>query len=172
MEENERNLWRRLDVLHEEIKEITEKLSCMRNQKESGTEIHRVGRFEEMLSREIQRCQRYNRYCVAAIVPATGREPSTIMQAAFKCFREMDLVDLLDGYSGSSCHPTTGDHVYLAILMPETQREGGHTAMQRALSVLQTDTGRYGLAAYPDDATNSGELLKRAMTEVECKATL
>ncbi|MEI6809688.1 MAG: hypothetical protein WCN95_13285, partial [bacterium] len=114
MDESESNLWRRLDVLHEEIKEVIEKLSCMRNQNEGGPEIDRIGRFKAMLSREIQRSQRYNHYCVTAVVPVTGKGPSEIMQAAFKCFREMDLVDLIDGNSESRDRPATGTPMYLA----------------------------------------------------------
>jgi len=102
MDETEHGLWVQLDALYSRINEILIKLSSLRPGDKEGEEsgMGRNRRLGELVKKEIQRSHRYNHYCVAAMVEITGRKPSEIMQTALKCFRKMDMVDLLESELG------------------------------------------------------------------------
>lgn len=160
---SERELLERLERLFAEVNEVIEALACLRSPDGAGSDMLSPHGFSAMLKREVQRSQRCNHYCVAALVPVTGQGVAGFIKAGLACFRETDVLGLLEGGIGESDGGAGIRPVYLGILLPETDREGGQVAVRRAARVLQPETGRYGLAACPDDATSASDLLKRAM---------
>ena len=164
---------------HDELSSLEDALRNARKLlKETRTRAH-LASAPSMLStldREKIRSQRHNHYFTVVVMSSTKLGTVDLLSTAAGVFRASDLVGLLDGEGrylvvgccGCALEEVGGvlEHAHVpavAAVLPETDRTAAGCALKRFESMITSDDEvRVGLAVYPDDSTDSAELLRIA----------
>jgi len=126
--------------------------------------------FAQMLMQERRRCERYNHYFCLVTVSAEKVGATELMKRARRALRSSDVLGFVSpngsaaalhagqGPGGASAEPPGTPIV--GIILPETDRRGGQTAVDRIggnLTDVENVTIR--MAVYPEDSTDVADLL-------------
>lgn len=126
--------------------------------------------FAQMLMQERRRCERYNHYFCLVTVSSEKVGATEILKRARRALRSSDLLGFVshngsaaalrvDPGPGAASAEIPGSPV-VGIILPETDRRGGQTAVDRVSSNL-TDVEKVTIrmAVYPEDSTDMADLL-------------
>jgi hypothetical protein len=132
--------------------------------------------FVETVLREKNRSERYNHYFSVVLLSSLKLSAWKLLERAARSLRSTDMYTVLDSRGGcrffslsgppaeadASAAPTPGSPS-VGIVLPETDREGARAALKRLEGMVTEDEAvRMGVAVYPEDSTDVGELLATA----------
>lgn len=133
--------------------------------------------FEQVVQLEQVRAERYNHYFAVALLRTERLPMADVLRPVALATRRSDLLGLVD--TEGRYHPVDVDREHatsaeglgdvtndwrIGIIFPETDRPGAAVALRRIMSSLTADNGVVnGCAVYPDDSTDPGELISRAV---------
>lgn len=132
------------------------------------------GLFLDVLEDERARSERYNHYFSVVLLRAGRMETADLLNNVQSHVRGSDMVGMVlpggeyvreRARGGPLRLPVDWSGLYgaVGILFPETDREGAKVALKRITSLLSSDEDvRVGYAVYPEDSTDSAELLSLA----------
>ncbi len=112
--------------------------------------------LEDVVRHERERSLRHNHFFAVMGLQVDEDQEGFGLQRVREIFRASDMVCLVAQKNGASS--TTKP--FLGILLPETDRKGAEVAVRR----IQGETGMMcrmaGMAVFPEDGTEIGDLLK------------
>ena len=146
----------------------------MYEQQREGDQLTPEGLFLSVVEDERARSERYNHYFCVVLLRADKMEMAELLRNVRSHVRGSDIVGIMlpggryirqRGSSPSVRLPvdSAGPFGAVGVLLPETDGEGAKVALKRILSLLIAEQDvRVGYAVYPEDSTDSSELLSLA----------
>lgn len=135
--------------------------------------------LRDVVEREAHRAERYNHYFALVVVASQEISLPDLLQRVPPALRASDAVGVFgprgrywrltrprDRADGALPHAVReGTRSKVGILLPETDRSGATTAVNRLSNALAgAEDIRFGTAVYPEDGTEPDQLIQSAVT--------
>jgi len=158
------SLLNKLRGLQTQVNDVMDTLTDLCEAHVDGRPDVRWKAFRSAVHHEVHRSERYNhRFSVAVLGLQPWCNPRDLGSVLRHC-RLSDAVGLLNADETPEEAPELADDgLRVGLLMPQTDRAGARTVVDRLTSELGNVATGFGLAVYPDDDTNPDTLLDVAM---------
>lgn len=136
-------------------------------------------RLRDVIQREAHRAERYNHYFALVVVASREMSLPDLLERVPAALRASDAIGVFgprgrywrvtrpqNRADGALPHAVReGTRSKVGILLPETDRSGAGTAVNRLSNALAgADDIRFGTAVYPEDGTEPDQLIQSAVT--------